>query len=93
MKILIPEELAGKMERELILPDQIEDIIREAEASGTKLYDERSKTFIAHSKFGSVTVWAVYSYNCEGSILVRNVYMHRMQIREDIADAAQGSMY
>ena len=83
MNILIPEKLIDKMDRELILRGQVEELICEAEASDAKIYDEKDDLFIAHKRFGAVTIWAVYSYAPENAISVENVYLHRMDIRED----------
>ena len=62
MTILIPEKLIDKMDRGLILRDQVNDLICEAEETGGKIYDEGDNNFIAHRRFGTVTIWAVYSY-------------------------------
>ena len=83
MEILISEELIRRMDRELILREQISDLITEAEDSGNKLYDEDDNVFIAHKRSGAVTIWAVYSREAD-SVTVENVYLHRMDIREDI---------
>ncbi|MBQ6470300.1 MAG: NAD(P)-binding protein [Lachnospiraceae bacterium] len=97
MEIRIPEKLIDKMDRELILREQAEEIIRDAESTGVKLFDDGDNLYIAHKRFGTVTIWVVYSVDQtvseaadpsekadpEGVITVENVYCHRMEIRED----------
>ena len=97
MEIRIPEKLIDKMDRELILREQAEEIIRDAESTGVKLFDDGDNLYIAHKRFGTVTIWVVYSVyqtvseaadpsekaDPEGVITVENVYCHRMEIRED----------
>lgn len=81
-EIYIPEELVRKMDRELLLREQVDEIIREAEATNNKIYDEDDNVFIAHKIFGTVTVWTVYRREA-GRAEVEKVYHHRMEIRED----------
>ena len=83
MEILISEELIRKMDRELILREQVSELIVEAEETGNKLYDEEDNVFIAHKRFGAVTIWAVYS-RFGDTVTVEKVYLHRMEIREDL---------
>ena len=83
MEIMVSEELIRKMDRELILREQVNDIICQAEETSNKLYDEEDNTFIAHQKMGAVTIWVAYSYAEDQKIMVDNVYCHRMEIRED----------
>ncbi|MGX8716025.1 MAG: heterodisulfide reductase-related iron-sulfur binding cluster, partial [Lachnospiraceae bacterium] len=83
MEIMVSEELIRKMDRELILREQVNDIICQAEETSNKLYDEEDNIFIAHQKMGAVTIWVAYSYAEDQKIMVDNVYCHRMEIRED----------
>ena len=82
MEIRISEELIRKMDSELILREQVETLIREAEESGVKIFDEEDNMFIAHRRFGTVTIWAVYSLDGDAADLT-NVYLHRMEVMED----------
>ncbi len=66
----------------LLLREQVDEIIREAEATSNKIYDEDDNAFIAHKTFGTVTVWTVYRREA-GKAEVEKVYHHRMEIRED----------
>ena len=83
MEIMISEELIRKMDRDLILREQVAEIICMAEETSNKLYDEEDNIFIAHQKMGAVTIWVTYSYAEDKKIMVENVYCHRMEIRED----------
>ena len=82
MEILISEELIRRMDRELILREQVNEIICEAEETGCKVYDEDDNVFISHKRFGAVTIWTVYSRSGD-TVTVENVYLHRMTVRAD----------
>lgn len=82
--IRIPEEVVRKMDRELVLREQVRDLILEAEESGRKVYDEDDNLYYAHRRFGEVTVWAAY-YRQDDEITISNVYLHRMDIREELS--------
>lgn len=83
MKIEIPVQLIDKMDRELILREQVHAVIEEAEETGRKVYDPEQDIYYAHQRFGHATVWAGYQA-AEGGILVTSVYCHRVEVEESL---------
>lgn len=70
------------MNRELILREQVLQTLLEAEADKSMILDEEDGLFYAHKRFNTITIWVVYCKNGE-SIQVTNVYVHRVDIREN----------
>lgn len=79
MKIEISDEVRAGMEARFILLEDIEDVVRHAEATGEKLRDGSEGLFIANHRPGNVTYWVWYEKSAEGFV-VRKAYSHRMGI-------------
>ena len=75
----IPEDIALKMERELLSVSDVMGIITGAESTNIKLYDEESGHYIAHGGVGVCTCWVVYD---EKQVI--NIYTHRMRAAEEV---------
>lgn len=83
IQLNISKQIEEKMNKSLILADDIRQVIYYAETSGNRLYNEKSNTYIAHLRPQIITYWV--EYMPEGSIYrVVNAYCHRMQIAEDV---------
>lgn len=79
MKLRIAPELTDKMNRLLILEDEVAEVIARCEAEGTKLFSPASGRFTGYRQLGPITYWV--EYTPEGDeFLVHNVYSHRMTI-------------
>ncbi|MCL2493725.1 MAG: 4Fe-4S dicluster domain-containing protein, partial [Clostridiales bacterium] len=81
-RMLISDELALKMERELLSAEDVGQIIGDAESGGKKLCDTESGYFIAHGAIGAYICWVVYE-QADGAFRPVNLYTHRMQAMEE----------
>lgn len=82
MNLIIPEELSAKMDRVLILEEEVKAVIKHCESTGNKLYDSKSELYMGHLKIGYITYWV--SYSLEGdAVRLSNAYSHRMTIEEE----------
>jgi hypothetical protein len=81
IRLILPPEIKAKMNAQLILEDNIKDVIRFAQTTGTKVYDEQSDLYTAHRAQGQVTFWVQYRPAAD-KYEICNVYFHRMSIKE-----------
>lgn len=82
MKLYIDEALAVKMNRELILEEDAQDVIDFCEQDGYKLLNEETGHYIGHLMQNHMTYWVEYRPEGEGFRLV-NIYCHRMRIEAE----------
>lgn len=81
LRLDISPEVVEKMNRSLIVDDDVKRVIYEAERSKTGIYNESRDIYIAHRKIGNVTFWVHY-HPTEDGWDVRNAYCHRLSIVE-----------
>ena len=81
-QMIVSEEIAAKMERELISVDDARNIVREAEDTEVKLFDTESGSYIAHGAVGVYTCWVVYEEK-DGAFRLIDVYTHRLRATEE----------
>lgn len=81
MKLVIPPELASKMDRLLILEEEVQETIRHCEETRLKLLDPETGIYTGHLQIGIITYWVAYTAEAD-SFVLRNVYAHRMSIIE-----------
>lgn len=81
LKIDICEQLQKKLDRLLIRGEEVIKTIEAGEESGRKLYDRGKNLYYVHHRFKNITVWVVYAM-ADDTISVRDVYSHRVDIRE-----------
>ncbi len=81
MKLTMDAALRARLDRELILDDDLRAVIGECEATGRKLRDEAAGTFLGHRALGPVTYWVEYAPEGDGW-RVLNAYSHRLEIVE-----------
>ncbi|ATW25740.1 pyridine nucleotide-disulfide oxidoreductase/dicluster-binding protein [Candidatus Formimonas warabiya] len=79
--LLVPAEVQEKMDRELILLDDVKGVIHYAESTGNRLFDTKRKHFISYLPKGIITYWVEYLPK-EDSYEIMNVYSHRIRIGE-----------
>ena len=79
LDLILADGVAEKLDKNLILEDDLRDTIRHCEESGTKLLNPETGNFIGHRRLGTVTYWVEYRPAGE-SFEVVNTYSHRMQI-------------
>jgi len=76
----IPKEIEAKMDRLLLLRDDVARVIDYCEKENSKTIDKTTGRSIGYYRYRLVTVWAEYEIAEDGSAAVYNVYSHRMQI-------------
>jgi Fe-S oxidoreductase len=77
--ILISPELLEKLNKRLIIEDDIRNVIKYCESSNDKLFDSKTGNYVGHLKQGVLTFWV--TYNVEGNkYRVVSAYSHRLVI-------------
>jgi glutamate synthase (NADPH/NADH) small chain len=80
-KLFISTEVAEILEERMILVEDIQEVISNAERAGAGIKDGRTGHLIAHYKPVSVTYWVEYSPG-ESGFVIHNAYSHRMEVLE-----------
>jgi len=78
-EIVLAPELSEKLDRLLILEDDIRETISHAEKTGSVVLDPATGRRIGHRRIGVVTYWVEYKAE-KGRYTVNNAYSHRMVI-------------
>lgn len=79
IKLIIPEHVQEILEERMILEEDLQAVIAQAESTGSKFKNIEKNTFIAYFRPVTVTYWVEYSPEGDG-FLVHNAYCHRLQI-------------
>lgn len=82
IRLSMSPEVAERLEKRLILVEDVQQVIDLAERTGRKLLAPGSGHFLAHSKPAAVTYWVEYSKQGD-EFMVHNAYSHRMVIQEE----------
>ena len=91
VRLTIDPALMARLDKELILADDLREVIERCEASGRKLVDQRDGHFIGHLSIGPVTYWAEYE-RAEDGWRVLNAYSHRLVLQERDRLSGQASV-
>jgi len=78
-KLIISDELTEKLNKLLILEDNIRATVEHSESTGNKAYDPQKDYYIGHLKQGYMTYWVMYKKEGEAYRII-NAYCHRMTI-------------
>ncbi|NLN84355.1 MAG: NAD(P)-binding protein [Firmicutes bacterium] len=78
LKLYISDQLKKKLDKEMILPEDLEEVITQAENSGAKVVHSDG-AFSAYLIIGQMTYWVKYRIKDDG-FLLENAYCHRMSI-------------
>ncbi|MCE5195894.1 MAG: NAD(P)-binding protein [Negativicutes bacterium] len=78
LPLRLSPQTAEKLQRDLILLEDVEAVIRHCEASGEKALDESGLCF-GHLQIGQMTFWVAYRPTADGFCL-ENAYCHRMSL-------------
>ena len=81
-QLIVSDDIAAKMERELISADDARNIVREAEDTKVKLFDAESGSYIAHGAVGVYTCWVVYVEE-DSAFRLTDIYTHRLHATEE----------
>jgi Fe-S oxidoreductase len=79
MQVIINPDLLQKMDKLLILEEDVKETLKHCENSNQKVLDQVSGQYSGHLQIGIITYWVTYSKSDDGYIL-HNVYSHRMSI-------------
>jgi len=82
IKLVFADAVQARLDRRLILVEDIQQVIAFAESTGKKLLNRESGHFVAYHKPTSVTYWVEYSSDGD-TFVVHNAYSHRMEIVEE----------
>ena len=82
LKIIIKSELKEKLNNDMILETEIEEVIEYCEREGKKILNGKNGHFMGHLKIGYMTYWAEYDIFRDGYELF-NAYAHRMSLEDD----------
>lgn len=74
--------LQEKMDRELILLEDVKKVIHYAQTTGNRLLDKNTGCYISYLQEGIITYWVTYLLR-DDCYEVVNVYCHRVHIGED----------
>jgi hypothetical protein len=75
----IAPELLEKLNRQLILEDDLRACIQYCEASGNKIFDPQKNCYIGHQKQQVMTYWVFYRVEGDAYRVI-NAYCHRLHI-------------
>lgn len=76
IRLLLSPDLSERLQRSLILEDDIRHVVAGCEETGVKLLDNKTGAFIGHRRLGSLTCWVRYKPE-GGAYRVEAVYTHR----------------
>ena len=82
IRLEIGPEISDQMEKDMILAQDLEEVISNAEETGMKIVDDHNHSFIARKKIGAVTYWAEYRLTGDAAQIIK-AYSHRMSLEMD----------
>ena len=80
MELFIDDAVAAKLEQRLILREEVEAVIANAERTGDKVIKRPSGHFVASYRPALVTFWVEYSPRDAG-FTVHAAWSHRMELQ------------
>ena len=81
LRLVIATDVQARLEKRLILVEDIQRVIEYAERTGRKLLNPATGRLLAHYKPTAVTYWVEYAAQ-DDAFVVYNAYSHRMEIVE-----------
>ena len=81
ISLLITADVQARLEKRLILVEDVQRVIEYAERTGRKLLNPATGRLLAHYKPTAVTYWVEYAAQGD-AFAVYNAYSHRMEIAE-----------
>ncbi len=82
LKIIIPNNVEKQMEDRLILLEDMEKVINNAEKNKERFFNAQNSHYLCKLRIDNVTYWVEYE-NKKDEILVHSVYSHRMEVVEE----------
>ncbi len=80
--IIIPDQVWSAMDDRYILRENIEQVIKHAQATGQRFVNPEDSSFLANQRIAGVTYWVHYIEK-DGAIQVITVYSHRMEVNKE----------
>ncbi len=80
--LFIEDGLIEKLNSSLILEEEVYEVIRHCEVTGSKVLDKDRNRIAGHLKQGIITYWVEYE-EIVGGFKLLNAYSHRMEILEE----------
>ncbi len=80
IRLTLPDDVQKQVEDRLILVEDMQKVIENAERTGKRMFNSSTKHYLAYFKPASVTYWVEYTPQADGSFLVHKAYSHRMEI-------------
>lgn len=77
--LAVPDDVRRDIERKLLLVEDAERVVAEAEATGRRLKDPATGHLVAAHRSGEVTCWVAYEPDGDGFVL-RRAWSHRMSV-------------
>ena len=90
IRVLIDDEVRGRLEERLILVEDVQRVIAHAEESGRRMAVDTAGHYLASFRPTAVTYWVEYYEESDG-YRVHNAYSHRMEVSEIATDHGTGS--
>ena len=81
-KLNIPDNVQNQMEERLILLEDIEKAVDNAQKNKERFFNPKNSHYLCRLRIGSVTYWVEYEKS-ENEIFVKDVYSHRMEVVEE----------
>ncbi|NMM64156.1 hypothetical protein HBE96_16125 [Clostridium sp. P21] len=81
LKVIIPDNVEKQMEERLILRDDVEKTLFNAQKNKERFRNTQNSHYLTRMRIGSVTYWVEYGEKND-KLLVYDVYTHRMEIVE-----------
>ena len=82
LNLIKGDEVIPLLEKRHILDEDIEQVIKNAEESGEKLYQPDGERYLAKMRLSEATFYVEYSLSDEGYV-VHGAYTHRSSFIED----------
>ncbi len=79
MRLDVSPDVLERLERRMILLEDVRKVVEHAETTGEKLEDVEAGRFLACHRPAAVTYWVEYSA-VPGGFVVHDAYSHRMQV-------------
>ncbi|WP_243372719.1 DVU_1557 family redox protein [Geotalea sp. SG265] len=80
LQLEMADDVRRRLQERMILPEDVERVIRQAEMSGRKLIGQVTGRYLASLRPKAVTFWVEYSQEREG-YRVHSAYSHRMVMK------------
>ncbi|HVO63676.1 MAG TPA: FAD-dependent oxidoreductase [Terriglobales bacterium] len=78
-KVSMSPDVSARLEKRMILVDDVRKVIAHAEATGQKIWNPQTSRFVASFRPAAVTYWVEYTIQQE-EFVVHNAYSHRMEV-------------